>query len=80
MILRRWNYLTHQYEPYKVPDDWYVTAYEADMETNVNCACLRKTDNAWRCILFDGNSYSVGLRVRCLRRVLCRGNEAQIGE
>lgn len=42
MILRKWNYLTHQYEPYKVPDDWYVTAYEADMETNVNCACCGK--------------------------------------
>ena len=42
MILRRWNYLTHQYEPYKVPDDWYVTAYETDMETEVNCACCGK--------------------------------------
>lgn len=36
MILRKWNYLTHQYEPYKVPNDWHVTAYETDMETKVN--------------------------------------------
>lgn len=42
MILRKWNYLTHQYEPHIVPDDWHVTAYEADMEAKVNCACCGK--------------------------------------
>ena len=42
MILRRWNYLTHSYEPHIVPDNWHVTTYEADMETKVNCACCGK--------------------------------------
>ena len=42
MILRKWNYLTHQYEKHTVPDDWHVTTYETDMGTKVNCACCGK--------------------------------------
>ena len=42
MILRKWNYLTHQYEKHTVPDDWHVTTYETDMEAKVNCACCGK--------------------------------------
>ena len=42
MILRRWNYLTHQYEKHIVPDDWHVTLYETDMNKQVNCACCGK--------------------------------------
>lgn len=42
MILRRWNYLTHQYEKHIVPNDWHVTTYETDMESKVNCACCGK--------------------------------------
>ena len=42
MILRKWNYLTHQYEKHIITDDWHVTTYEDDMETKVNCACCGK--------------------------------------
>lgn len=42
MILMKWNYITHQYEPHIVPDDWYVTLYETEMNKQVNCACCGK--------------------------------------
>ena len=38
MMLRKWNYKTHEYDPYEVPDEWNVSAFEADMDTIVNCA------------------------------------------
>ena len=37
MILRKWNYSKHDYEPYEVPDDWNVKAYSGDMSEIVNC-------------------------------------------
>lgn len=37
MILRRWSEAERRYEPYEVPDDWRVSAYEDDMGTRVNC-------------------------------------------
>lgn len=41
--MKRWNYETHKYEPYEVPDDWYVSYYESDMDKEVNCAECGKT-------------------------------------
>lgn len=37
MILRKWNYQTRTYEPFKVPDAWNVTFYSNDMDEIVNC-------------------------------------------
>ena len=37
MILRKWNYETHEYEPYKIPDEWNVPLITYDMEEIVNC-------------------------------------------
>ena len=37
-MLRKWNYKTHEYDHYEVPDEWNVSAFEADMDTIVNCA------------------------------------------
>lgn len=36
--LKKWNWDTRSYETYKVPDEWYVTAYENNMHRLVNCA------------------------------------------
>ena len=37
MMLQRWSESEHRYMPYAVPDDWYVSTYEEDMSTPVNC-------------------------------------------
>jgi hypothetical protein len=37
MILNKWNYDIHDYEPYEVPDDWNCKTYSVDMEEVVNC-------------------------------------------
>lgn len=37
MILGKWNYKTHKYDDYEVPDDWNVVLYSDDMEEVVNC-------------------------------------------
>lgn len=42
-MLQRFNEKERVYEPYQVPDDWYVSTYETDMDTTVNCCqCGRK--------------------------------------
>ena len=42
-FLRRWNYKTHQYDPFPIPDDWEVWLISDDMNRIVNCAsCGRK--------------------------------------
>lgn len=43
MILNKWNYKTHEYNNYVVPDDWNVKTYSRDMNEKINCAqCGRK--------------------------------------
>lgn len=43
MILDKWNYEKHVYEPYAVPDDWKVSKYEDNLNAVVNCCqCGRK--------------------------------------
>ncbi len=37
MILRKWNYKAHEYEPFEVPDDWNCKTYCTDMSEIVNC-------------------------------------------
>lgn len=37
MIIRKWSDKDHKYYPYKVPDDWYISVSEFDMEYKVNC-------------------------------------------
>ena len=34
----RYNRLLHQYVDVKIPDDWYVSIFEQDMDKLVNCA------------------------------------------
>ena len=36
--LTRWNYERHEYEPHRIPTEWYVSLFESDMERVVNCA------------------------------------------
>lgn len=38
MMLRKWDYATHEYKPYEVPDDKTFIVYSADMDLPVNCA------------------------------------------
>ena len=34
----RYNRLLHQYVDVKIPDDWYVSIFEQDMDKLVKCA------------------------------------------
>lgn len=36
-FLNRWNYETHEYDPYGVPDEWNVKSYSDDMDEIINC-------------------------------------------
>ena len=36
--MKKWNYQTHRYDDYTVPEDWKVSMYETDMEKEINCA------------------------------------------
>lgn len=43
MILQKWNYKKHDYEDYKVPDNWNVKTYGNGMEEIINCCqCGKK--------------------------------------
>ena len=43
MVLQKWNYKKHDYEDYKVPDEWNVKTYGNGMEEIINCAqCGKK--------------------------------------
>lgn len=43
MILAKWNYKKHNYEPYKIPDKWNCKTYCDDMSEEVNCVeCGKK--------------------------------------
>ena len=37
MILKKWNYKTHQYDDYEVSDNWNCKTYSYDMGEIVNC-------------------------------------------
>ena len=37
MLLQKWNYKKHKYDPYEVPDDWNCHSYSDDMKEIVNC-------------------------------------------
>ena len=37
MLLRKWNYDIHEYEPYSVPDEWDCRYSGFDMEEVINC-------------------------------------------
>jgi len=37
MILNKWNYKKHIYEPYEIPDEWNCKTYSTDMEEIINC-------------------------------------------
>ena len=37
MLLRKWNYEKHEYEPYNVPDKWDCRYYWFDMTEIINC-------------------------------------------
>lgn len=51
MILRKWDYRTHTYKPYEIPDNWKPSVYESDMEAIVDCPhCGRR--------LFYGDGYT----------------------
>lgn len=41
--ISRWNSIKKIDEPYDVPEGWYVSVYESDMEKEINCVnCGRK--------------------------------------
>jgi len=37
MILRKWNYETHEYEPFEVSDSLKAVTYSADMDELIDC-------------------------------------------
>lgn len=38
MILQKWNNKKHEYEPYKIPNNWNCKTYSNNMDEIVNCA------------------------------------------
>lgn len=38
----KWNYVTHQYDPYEVPKDKVLRTYSNDMNEVINCASCFK--------------------------------------
>ena len=34
--MKKWNYQTHRYDDYTVPEDWKVSMYETDMEKEID--------------------------------------------
>ena len=37
MIIQKWNYEKHKYEPYEVPDDWNFILHTNNMEAQTTC-------------------------------------------
>lgn len=43
MILNKWNCKKHEYENYKVPDEWNIKTYGNSMDEIINCCkCGKK--------------------------------------
>lgn len=51
MLLRKWNFYTHEYEPYPVPDTATLVLVSQDMNLPVSCAGCLKT-------IIYGDSYT----------------------
>lgn len=49
MILRKWNYEKHKYEPYKIPNNWSCKTYCDDMYEIVNCPHCGKEIEFGKC-------------------------------
>lgn len=42
-VYHKWNYITHEYDDYLVPDDKILKTYSNDMGEKVNCCqCLKE--------------------------------------
>ena len=45
MILKKWNYKTHNYDSYKIPNEWNCKTYSDNMKEIVNCPhCGKKLE------------------------------------
>ena len=43
MVIGKWNYEKHDYEPYEVPNNKILKTYSTNMEEVVNCCqCLKE--------------------------------------
>lgn len=42
MIMQKWDHAKHDYEPYKVPEDWNCPYVSLDMSEAINCASCGK--------------------------------------
>ena len=42
MTIRRWNFKTHEYEPFEIPDGRKVMMYSDDMSAKCSCAACGK--------------------------------------
>lgn len=42
MKLNKWNYETHKYDPYLVPEDWIIKMISDNMDEFINCAACGK--------------------------------------
>ena len=41
-MIGRWNYITREYDPYEIPDNWNVKLYSLDMDEIINCTSCGK--------------------------------------
>ena len=45
MLLQKWNYEKHKYEPHIVPDDWNCQSFSDNMKEIINCPhCGKKLE------------------------------------
>ena len=43
MFLKKWDYSTHSYRPYEIPDDWVCKWFTISMYEKINCCqCGKK--------------------------------------
>lgn len=65
MLVRCWNFITHEYEKKSIPDDWKIKFYSNNMSEVINCIGCGKeilfghcyTSLKWHTII--GLAYSV---------------------
>ena len=51
MLIKKWNTLKRDYEPYEVPDSWKLPLYSEDMDEVINCVNCG-------CSMLYGNGYT----------------------
>ena len=72
MTIRRWNFKTHEYEPFEIPDGRKVMMYSDDMSAKCSCAACGKElpfgDTFTSRILHGAAGFGYGVCFDCYQR------------